>query len=240
MNLKGKTVVVVGAGGAMGSSVVKLLKKEDITLILIEKKRNLLEFIADILDGDKTLIYECDMTNLSEVESVGNEIATKFPKIDIFINASGIGIYKNIKDLEIKEWEDSMNINLNSPFILIKKLIASLQNSGQGVVINFGSGMGVIAKAGRLAYCASKFGLRGMSLTLSKEYKNQGVDFTLMTLGSIMTDFGTGGMEKREELATKGKRYLDSDEIAQKIIDIAKDEARLNEYVIYPEGYEND
>lgn len=60
------------------------------------------------------------MTNLSEVERVGDEIASKFSKIDILINASGVGIYKDIKDLEIKEWNDSININLNAPFILIK------------------------------------------------------------------------------------------------------------------------
>lgn len=240
MDLKNKVAVVVGAGGAMGSRVVKLLKQEGVILILIEKEKSLLESIVDILDGDKTSIYECDMENLSEVEKVGNEIASSLPKIDILINASGIGIYKNIKDLEIKEWEDSMNINLNAPFILIKKLIVSLQNSGQGIVINLGSGMGIIAMKGRTAYCASKFGLRGMSLTLSKEYKNKGIDFTLMTLGSIMTNFGTGGMEKREELASNGKKYLDPDIIAQKIVDIAKDENRQDEYVIYPEGYEND
>ena len=158
-------------------------------MILIEKEKSLLESIVDILDGDKTSIYECDMTNLSEVERVGDEIASKFSKIDILINASGVGIYKDIKDLEIKEWNDSININLNAPFILIKKLITSLQNSELGVVVNFGSGMGVIAKSGRIAYCASKFGLRGMSLTLSKEYKNQGIDFVHMSLGSIMTDF---------------------------------------------------
>lgn len=240
MNLNEKVAVVVGAGGAMGSRIVRLLKNEGVDLILIEKEKSLLETIVDILDGDKTSIYECDMTNLSEVERVGDEIASNFSKIDILINASGVGIYKNINDLEIKEWSDSMNINLNSPFILIKKLIAALQNSGHGVVVNFGSGMGVIAKAGRIAYCTSKFGLRGMSLVLSKEYKNKNVSFTLMTLGSIMTNFGTGGMEKREELASNGKKYLDSDIISQKIIDIIKDENRQNEYVVYPEGYEDD
>ncbi|MDP3917976.1 MAG: SDR family oxidoreductase [Candidatus Woesebacteria bacterium] len=240
MDLRDKIVLVVGAGGAMGSRIVKLLKKDDVTLVLVEREKKLLESIIDILDGDKTSIYECDMENLSEVEKVGNEIASNFPKIDILINAAGVGIYKEMKDIEVSEWEKSININLNAPFILIKKLIISLQNSGQGLVINLGSGMGVIAKVGRVTYCASKFGLRGMSLVLSKEYKNKSVSFTLMTLGSIMTDFGTGGMEKREELASNGKKYLDPDVIAQKIIDIAKDENRQDEYVIYPEGYEND
>lgn len=235
-----KTAVIIGAGGAMGGRIAKLLKESEIKLILIEKEKSMLESVIDFLDGDKTIIYECDMSNLSKVEKIADEIAINFPKIDILINASGVGIYKNIKDLEIKEWEDSININLNSPFILIKKMINSLQNSKQGVVINFGSGMGVIPKAGRIAYCTSKFGLRGMSLTLSKEYKNQGIDFVLLTLGSIMTNFGTGGMGKREELALKGKKYLDPDVVAKKIIDIMGDDNRQDEYVIYPEGYENE
>lgn len=240
MELKEKIAVIVGAGGAMGSRIVRLLKKEGVNLILIEKEKSLLESLTDLLDGDKTTVYECDMTNLDEVEKIGNEISLKFPKIDLLINAAGVGIYKDLKDLEVGEWKESININLNAPLIFIKKLINSLQNSGEGLVINFGSGMGAFVKAGRIAYCASKFGLRGMSLTLSKEYKNQGVGFTLLTLGSIMTDFGTGGMEKREELASNGKNYLDPDVITQKVIDIIKDDKRLDEYVIYPEGYENE
>lgn len=240
MDLKDKYAVVVGAGGAMGSRIVRLLKKEGTNLILIEEKESLFETISDLLDGDRTSVYECDMSDLSKVERISDEISSKFNKIDILINAAGIGVYKDLKDLEISDWEKTININLNSPFVFIKKLIKSLENNGGGTVVNFGSGMGVIAKAGRSAYCTSKFAMRGMTLSLAKEYKDRGVNFILLTLGSIMTNFGTGGLEKRKELEANGKKYLDPDTLAQNIIDIIKGDNKQEEYVIYPEGYEKE
>lgn len=237
MDLNGKIAVVTGAGGGLGSRMVRLLKKRGVKCVLIEKDKSLLESIKDILDGDESQLYECDMTDLSEVEKTSKAIAKKFERVDILLNVAGIGIYKNIEDLTVDDWTNSININLNAPFIFTKFLIGSLKNSGHGVVVNIGSGMGVLPTPGRSAYCASKFGLRGLSLTLSREFKEKGVSFSLMTLGSMMTGFGTGGMEERKRLEAEGKKYLDPDEVAGKIIEVIEDENRKEEYEIYPEGY---
>ncbi|KKU10084.1 MAG: Short-chain dehydrogenase/reductase SDR [Candidatus Woesebacteria bacterium GW2011_GWB1_45_5] len=238
MDLKGKIAVITGAGGGIGSEIVKSLKSGGVRCVVIEKEKSLLEGIMDILDGDQNYIFECDFSKPADVERLGEELSAKFPAIDFLFNIAGIGIYKNIEDLAIGEWEKSININLTAPFILTKKLIPSLKKSDDAVVVNIGSGMGVIPTPGRVAYCSTKFGLRGMSLTLAEEFKGKNISFVLMTLGSVMTNFGTGGLTLRKKLEEEGKKYLDPVDIAQKIIGIIKDKDRHAEYKIYPEGYE--
>lgn len=208
MELNGKIAVVTGVKGGLGSVLVKELEKEGMTCISIDKE-------------------ECDFTNTKDIEKIVEEINFKFKKIDFLFNIAGIGIYKNISDLSIDEWNDSLSVNLTAPFILIKGLLPE-------VVINFGSGMGITPTAGRAAYCSSKFGLRGLSLSLSKELKNMNIDVVLLTLGSIMTNFGTGGIDVRKKFEEKGKKYLYPMEIIKKVIDIVKSENRKEEYMIYP------
>lgn len=238
MNLNGKTAVITGAGGGLGSLLVKQLDKEGVKCILVEKEKNLFDELMDLLEGKDHIFFECDFGNESDVESLVDKISLETRNVDMLFNLAGVGIYKNIGELTIEEWKKSVSINLTAPFILTKGLLPFLIQSGGTLVVNFGSGMGVIPTAGRVAYCASKFGLRGMSLALSKEFEDKNIDFCLMTLGSIMTDFGTGGLDIRKKFEKQGKKYLDPLEVIKKVLEIVKSEKRNEEYVIYPEGYE--
>lgn len=221
-----KTAIITGANGGIGKLLVKKLEGEGIRCVCIDKEGT---------DGDNFL--PCDFTKQEEVENLVNTITEKFESTDMLINLAGIGIYKNIEDLSLKEWNDSMTVNLTSPFILTKGLLPLLKKSGKGVVVNFGSGMGVEPTAGRIAYCASKFALRGLSLTLSKEFKDNDVKMIHLTLGSIMTNFGTGGLALRKKLEKEGKNYLDPNKVVEKVIGIINSSDPKPEYVFYPEGY---
>lgn len=237
MNLKGKIAVVTGAGGGLGSLLVRELDKEGVTCVLVEREKSLFTGLLELLEGKNHIFFESDFTNEKDVELLVDKISSNLDKVDLLFNLAGIGIYKDFSNLSIDDWKKSLSINLTAPFILTKGLIPLLKNSGDSIVVNFGSGMGVIPTAGRAAYCTSKFGLRGLSLTLSKEFKNKKIDFCLMTLGSIMTNFGTGGLEARKKFELEGKKYLDPSVVIKKVIEICKSDKRDEEYVVYPEGY---
>lgn len=235
-----KTAVITGAGGSIGSCLVKALEKEGITCILIEKEKDLLGELAHMLDGNKHFFYKADFTNQKEIQEVVNDISSKFKSINYLFNVAGIGIYKSLEDLTFSEWRASIDINLNAAFMFIKGFLPILKKSDKAMVFSFGSGMGIYPKEKRVAYCASKFALRGLSLTLAKEFKGRGIDFVLLTLGSVMTDFGTGGLMYRKKLEEKGKRYLSIEEVTQKVMEITNLKSRKEEYCLYPEGYEEE
>lgn len=237
MNLKGKTAVITGAGGGIGSALVKELKKEGVKLILLEKDLNLLEHLGDILDGPEHRRYECDLSKSESVVEVAEKIVKEVGQIDLLYNVAGVGIYKNIKELGVDEWKKSFEINVDAPFILIKKFLPLLEKSQDSLVFNVGSRMAAMVIAGSVAYRSTKFALRGMSLTLSKEYKGKNPSFCLLTLGSVMTPFGTGGIEKRKRLESGGKKYFSPHEVAEKMIEVTKDDKRKDEVLFYPEDH---
>lgn len=237
MNLEGKVAIITGAGGGMGSVLAGTLINEGATLVLIEKELSLFEHLKDIIDGPKTTKLECDLSDINKVEDLARKLTETYEKVDFLFNVAGIGIYKGIEELSLKEWQDSVNVNLNAPFVLTKALLPSLKKSEKGLIVNFGSGMGKFPSAKKISYSSSKFGLRGFSLSLSKELKGTNVDCVLLTLGSVMTNFGTGGIELRKKLRSEGKKYLEPEQVISKLMKIIKADVREPEYVIYPEGY---
>jgi len=221
-----KIAIVTGANGGIGRVLIKWLEKGGVRCICVDKEG---------IPSDNFLL--CDLSQQTEVQNLIKIISSKFEVVDLLFNVAGIGIYKKIEDLTVKEWNDSLAINLSAPYILLKGLLPLLKKSNNPLVVNFGSGMGVEPTAERIAYCTSKFGLRGLSLSLSKEFRNEDVKIVLLTLGSIMTNFGTGGLGLRKRLAENGKKYLMPDEVVKKVIEIINSPTVKPEYVMYPQGY---
>lgn len=224
--MENKIAVVTGANGSIGKALIERLRKDDVRCICIDKEGQ---------ESDD--FFLCDLSEQRQVMDLLNTISSKFEKIDYLFNIAGIGIYKKIEDLTITEWNNSLMVNLSTPYILSKGLLPLLKKSDDALIVNIGSGMGVKPSAGRIAYCASKFGLRGLSLSLSKEFKGGNIKVVLLTLGSVMTNFGTGGIEHRKKLAENGKKYLTTDEVVEKITEIINSPDKKPEYFIYPQGY---
>lgn len=240
MNLKGKVAVVTGATGGIGKEIVKGLDNEGVKLILVSKRQDELETLKKNLINRDCSIFASDFSDQHNVLETAKEIARKYQKIDILINAVGIGIYKSLEEASLDEWNKSMDINVNSIFIITKELIFALSNADNSVVVNLGSGMGVSGKSGRSLYCASKFALRGLTLSLADEYKRlRKPEFVLLTLGSVLTSFGPMSFEEKKKNMEGGKGYLTPEWVARKIIDLLKLEERKKEYEFSSPDYNN-
>lgn len=224
--MENKIAVVTGANGGIGKELIVELEKSGIRCICIDKENT---------ENQDSLA--CDFSKEEELYKLVKIITSKFHKIDFLFNVAGIGIYKPIEDLSSAEWNNSLTVNLTAPFILSKELLPLLNRASDPLIVNFGSGMGLTPSPGRIAYCSSKFGLRGLSLSLSKEFENKNVHVVLLTLGSVMTNFGTGGIEHRKRLAENGKKYLTPSDVVKKVFEIINSSKKKPEYFIYPQGY---
>ncbi len=233
-----KIAVVTGAAGGIGSAIIKQLDKEQVACVLVERDEASVKNLISSLQGKNHKYFVCDFRNTSEILDLARKIKKTYKKIDLLINVAGIGIYKSIEDIRLSEWEDSLTINLTAPFLLTKELIPVLNKSESPLVINIGSGTGIMPFKNRVAYCSSKYGLRGMTLVLAKEYRGRKLKFCLITLGSVMTDFGPGGIKTRKKKQREGKKYFTSEWVAKKLIEIIKDDKRDTEIVLFPSDYE--
>jgi hypothetical protein len=237
MDLKNKTVVVAGATGGIGAEFSMAVSKEGARLLLISKTEDKLKELIKKLNGKDHNFLVCDFRNSDHIRKLEEHIRDKVERVDVLANVAGIGIYKPIEEADYCEWDDSMMINVTTPFYMIKLLLPLLKKSENPVVLNVGSGMGKIPTAGRSVYCASKFALRGLSLSLSEEYKNNNIHFVHIALGSTLTDFGPMSLKEKEEENLKGKAYFTPEWVAKEMINIIKAGRYQEEIELYPGDY---
>jgi len=237
MILKNKVAIVTGATGGIGRELVKNLDNEGVNLVLVSKSEDELQNLIKNLKRENNIYFTCDFSDQKSVQKLAEEIAKKFKTIDILINAAGIGVYKPIEDATLTDWNNSMNINVTSQFLLIKGLVENLKSTEDSLVLSIGSGAGVIPMAGRSVYCATKFAVRGLNLSLAEEFKNTKTRFCLITLGSTLTSFGPMSIEEKKREMESGKAYFTPDWVAKKLVEIIKDDEREIEYKLYPGDY---
>jgi len=237
VNLQNKKIVVTGATGGIGSEIAKKLAAAGAKLVLIARTEDKLKKLLTELQGEGHIYYEADFTQKGKLESLGNELKGRLGAVDVLINAAGIGVYKNIEDVSPEEWDSSFMINVTAPYFLSKHLMPLLKKQEKSLIINIGSGMGKIPTAGRSVYCATKFALRGMTLSLAEEFEGTDVNFVHIALGSTLTEFGPMSLSEKEEENLKGKSYLTPGWVAKRFLEIIESGQYSSEIEIYPTDY---
>ena len=238
MNLKGKTVCVIGATGGIGREVSAAFAKRGVSLILVARKMDSLNVLEnEIKSTGKISKYTCDVTDPRSIESLARKIAKDHKSIDVLLHLAGIGVYKNFPEISYEEWKASMDINVTSAFYIFQKLLPLLKKSEKAYVIASGSGMGKVALSGRSAYCTSKFALRGLMQSLSKEYKKTSIHFVHLTLGSVLTPFGPLSLTHKKRKHREGKGYLEPVWLANHIATKVENDTLEDETPVYPRHY---
>lgn len=236
MKLEGKTILVTGASKGIGKALVERLTKEDCHIILVARTETDLKLLVSKY-GSNLSYYICDLSDRDSILQLTRKIKQNVKKLDILINVAGIGIYKPIKNASIEEWDSSLALNITGPFILIKNLLPLLENSADALVLNIGTGAGVMAMKNRSLYCATKFALRGLTLSLAEEFESKSPSFRLITLGSTITGFGGKSIEEKRQEMKEGRAYFPVEWVANKLIEIIKGDLKEAEYVLYPGDY---
>lgn len=239
MELRGKIAVVAGASGGIGREISKALARQGAYVVLVARREEVLQALKRDIEekGGKASVYIADLTDEESVEKLSDFVGKNFGRVDILVNSQGIGVYKKFPEVTFEDWRKQMAVNVDSVFLVISKFLPLLEKSEKAYVVSMGSGMGKIATSGRSPYCASKFALRGLMLSLAKEYKKSRIHFVLLTLGSVLTAFGPLSLEEKLEKQKKGKKYLDPSWLAEHVVAKIKHDTLTPETSIYPKHY---
>ena len=191
MDFKDKIVLITGASSGIGKETAIQFAKKGANVILVARRKQKLEQIADDLKkfNISTLICECDVSDKLQVEKMSKLVLEKYGSIDILVNNAGFAIYGSVFDLTTEEIESQMATNYFGMIYCIKNFLPSMIQKKSGHIVNVASVAASFGLPGIASYCASKFAMLGFSEGLKHELKGTGIGITVVSPIMVRTDF---------------------------------------------------
>ncbi|MBT8173404.1 MAG: SDR family NAD(P)-dependent oxidoreductase [Nitrosopumilus sp.] len=191
MNFKNKVVLITGASSGIGKESAIEFAKLGANIILVARRKDKLEQIANELKKFHvlTLICQCDVSKKDQVKEMTQSVFEKFDSIDILVNNAGFAIYGSVSDLSIQDIESQMETNYFGMVYCIKEFLPSMLKKKSGHIVNVASVAASFGLPGIASYCASKFAMLGFSEGLKHELKDTGVGITVVSPIMVRTNF---------------------------------------------------
>ncbi len=185
-SLKDKKALITGASGGIGKELAKVLVEYDAEVCISGRNVEELNELKESL-GDKCHIVPCDLSNKNEISELVSKSEEVLGQIDILVNNAGITKDNIFLRMSEQEWEDVLNINLNSTFNILKLITKGMVKRKYGRIINISSIVGATGGAGQVNYAASKAGLIGLTKSLSQELATRNITVNCIAPGFIET-----------------------------------------------------
>jgi len=189
-DLKGKKVLITGAGSGIGRCLAELMSKEGAILYLGDiNEENLIKTCNDLKERGANLKYFVyDVSKEDEVKSVANSIL-KEGNLDILVNNAGIGYSNALIDTPVEVWRRLIDVNLLGPIYHIYAFLDKMKESGCGHIVNISSGQAFFKLPGWGAYASVKAALGVFSEILHYELKRYGIRVTTVYPFMVNTPF---------------------------------------------------
>ncbi len=185
-SLKDKKALITGASGGIGKELARVLVEYDAEVCISGRNVEELNELKESL-GDKCHIVPCDLSNKNEISELVSKSEEVLGQIDILVNNAGITKDNIFLRMSEQEWEDVLNINLNSTFNILKLITKGMVKRKYGRIINISSVVGATGGAGQVNYAASKAGLIGLTKSLSQELATRNITVNCIAPGFIET-----------------------------------------------------
>ena len=227
VNLKGKKVLVTGASGGIGKAIAIELSSNGADLCLTGRNKSELESLQKLIGGNCQIVIS-DLSKSEGIDELVNSAQEKMGQIDILINNAGITRDNLFMRMSEEDWNEVINVNLNSIFKLTKHLIKGMIKRRYGRIINITSVIGVAGGAGQSNYSASKAGIIAMSKSLAQEVGSRSVTVNSIAPGFIETNMTAELSDDRKQEILNSisiGRLGKPDDIAGAVCFLASDKA---------------
>ena len=227
IDLKGKKILVTGASGGIGKAIAMELSSSGADLCLTGRNKSELENLQKIIGGNCQIIIS-DLSNSEGINNLADQAQEIMGQIDILVNNAGITKDNLFMRMSEDDWNEVININLNSIFKLTKLLIKGMIKRRYGRIINITSVIGVAGGAGQSNYSASKAGIIAMSKSLAQEVGSRSVTVNSIAPGFIETNMTAELSDDRKEDILRSisiGRLGRPDDIAGAVCFLASDKA---------------
>jgi 3-oxoacyl-[acyl-carrier protein] reductase len=183
--------IVTGASQGIGIAIAKELARRGYRLALVARREKPLREAAIRLAAAAPPVkaFPCDVGDSAQVQAVFAQIADWGGLADVMVNNAGVGAFKPIHELTDEDWDATLNTNLRGVFLCSRAVAPQMMERGSGYIINISSLAGKNAFPGGSAYCASKWGLLGMSRCMAEDLRRYNIRVSVISPGTVHTEF---------------------------------------------------
>jgi 3-oxoacyl-[acyl-carrier protein] reductase len=192
--LDGKIAIVTGAGKGIGREICFLFAEKGVKIVAAARTNSDIEGLVRHIEsqGGEALAVPTDIRKSEEADRLISSALRRFGNIDILVNNAGVGTFANVVDLSDWEWNSQIDTNLTGMFYCTRAALKEMLKSGKDKIrhiINIASLASTAGFRGGAAYCASKFGVIGLTESLMLEVRDHNIKVSLILPGSVNTYF---------------------------------------------------
>jgi NADP-dependent 3-hydroxy acid dehydrogenase YdfG len=216
--LTGKVALITGASAGIGQACARALAQEGARLVLTARRQERLEELKRQAEklGIQAISVPGDAREETTAKSTVEAAMRAFGQIDILINNTGVGNYKNLVDTSAEEYDDLMDTNVRSTFLFTRHTVPVMIQRKQGTVLTISSMAGVYGFAGEAVYCATKFAQVGFAQALDKELRPHGIKVGVICPGGVKTEFAIGRGRTQEGVSNSD--MLEPEDVASAVL----------------------
>ncbi|MBI3742835.1 MAG: SDR family oxidoreductase [Chloroflexi bacterium] len=191
MSLKDRVVIMTGAGRGIGKAAALKFAEAGASVAAVSRTKAQLDDIVKQIKakGGKAIAVEADISVEAQVKAMVDAVVKQFGKVDVMVNNAAMpGPTKPLYEIDMKEWEIPIAINLRGSAMCAKYVLPHMIKQRSGVIINVSSSAGRQGIFGRTHYCASKAGLFGLTMALATEVGKYNIRVNCVVPGAINTE----------------------------------------------------
>ncbi|HEX7614539.1 MAG TPA: SDR family NAD(P)-dependent oxidoreductase [Thermoanaerobaculia bacterium] len=217
MELKGRVVLITGAGRGIGRALAHAFAGAGAKVALLGKtKKNLLEVQRELKDsGVPTVVLAADVSDEGAVSRAVAAAEQELGPVDVLVNNAGIFVTAPVEKLDTLAFDRTLAVNLRGPFLMSRAVLPGMKSRKRGHIVNISSTAGRRGFAGGGAYCASKFGLAGLTEAMRYEARTSNVRVTCVYPSTVNTD-----LVKKAGTNLSPERAIQPEDVANAIVSL--------------------
>ncbi|OLP46462.1 SDR family oxidoreductase [Rhizobium oryziradicis] len=229
--LTGKVALVTGGASGIGAAISEAFVAKGAHVAVLDINAEVAKAKALAL-GDQARAFECNVANPASVQAAVRDVVSAFGGVDIAVNSAGVAVLAPADQLSEEDWDKTININLKGSFLVTQAVGKVMIAAGKGgKIINLASQAGTVAIEDHVAYCASKFGVIGMSKTFAAEWGRHGICVNTISPTIVLTELGKNAWTGEKGEAAKRRipngRFAFPEEIAAAAVFLASSGANM-------------